>query len=58
MSCPFLEAGNKECQKSLTLKNLHKAVSHCANDYTECRVYRELFRRKMIRRQVLTRKTA
>ena len=62
MACPFLEMGYRECRNNLTMKNLDKALGNCANDYTECRVYHELFQRKMVRGKVfrrnLTRRTA
>jgi hypothetical protein len=58
MACPFLELSFKKCRKNLTIKSLDKALELCGNDYTECRVYQELFRKKMIRRQVFRRKIA
>jgi len=40
--CPFVEAADPRCGKTLTLDNLTRALSLCACEYGNCPVYREI----------------
>jgi len=45
MSCPFMELDRYQCKRNLTLANLEKALSLCANDYVSCPMFLELYKR-------------
>lgn len=45
MACPFMELDRHQCKRMLTLDNLEKALSICANDYVNCPVYLDSFKR-------------
>ena len=42
--CPFVEATDRRCGRYLTLDALAHALEHCACDYQQCPVYREIQR--------------
>jgi hypothetical protein len=42
--CPFIEASDPRCAAHWTLHNLAEAYRHCADDYRDCPVYKQLTR--------------
>ncbi|MFB3890964.1 MAG: hypothetical protein ACE15C_02945 [Phycisphaerae bacterium] len=40
--CPLVDVSNPRCAPHLTLNNIIRAFTHCADRYSECTVYREL----------------
>ena len=40
--CPYVEASDRRCGNHLTLDNLRHALAHCASEYQQCPVYREI----------------
>ena len=42
MACPFIDGTDERCSRTLTLRNVQRAVSLCAYDHLSCPVYRAL----------------
>ena len=42
MACPFIDGTDERCSRTLTLRNIQRAVSLCAYDYLNCPIYRAL----------------
>ena len=40
-----MELDRYQCKRNLTLANLEKALSLCANDYVSCPMFLELYKR-------------
>ena len=42
MACPFIDGTDDRCSRTLTLRNIQRAVSLCAYDHINCPVYQAL----------------
>lgn len=40
--CPLVDKSNSRCATHLTLANLSCAFAHCAGEYDDCPVYKEI----------------
>ena len=40
--CPFLDRADARCATHMTLADIGYAFAYCANNYTDCPLYREL----------------
>ncbi len=40
--CPMLEKSNARCATHLTLANISGAFAHCADQYEQCPIYRQI----------------
>jgi len=40
--CPFVNKGEHRCAAHWTLENVADAFRHCADEYRECPIHREL----------------
>jgi hypothetical protein len=49
--CPYVEKGFAKCAAQLTLCNLSRAFSLCADCYKECKVYKDV-REHALQRQL------
>lgn len=46
--CPFVDKRDPRCAGHLSLENISSAFAHCADQYTECPVYRQLLSEAMV----------
>ena len=40
--CPFIDEADVRCTARLTLRELARAFSECADGYTKCPIYQEM----------------